>query len=326
MSGSDVDILHVCTRPGQTAPACKSNMSLIRYIDNRLQLIARDALVSLSVAGVLFIGWADYASGYEISMSLLYLAPVTVAAWYGGRRIGLAIAILSCCTWYGAELAAGRQYSHAAIPVWNALVRLGFFAITARLIDALHTSLRREQALARSDGLTGLYSRRAFEERLRHDLDLARHRQSALTLAYLDLDDFKVINDRHGHAEGDRVLRAVGRVLSSFMRDADTAGRLGGDEFALVFPDTDAGQARAAISNLRARLHAELAREGRSVHCSMGAVTFLSPADSPESALAAADELMYRVKREGKGVVRFSVIGDAKPSHTETRLPTAPDH
>jgi diguanylate cyclase (GGDEF)-like protein len=173
------------------------------------------------------------------------------------------------------------------------------------------------------DGLTGLYGRREFEDRLKHDLALARRRKSALTLAYVDLDDFKAVNDTHGHAGGDRVLRAIGRALGDSVREADTAARIGGDEFALILPDTDGHAARQAISKVTRQLHEALEAISWGVTCSIGVVTFLELPTSPENAVAVTDELMYQVKHNGKGAVAFSVLGGAVQPRAAADAPQA---
>ena len=99
-----------------------------------------------------------------------------------------------------------------------------------QLLSTLRASLLEQERLARTDARTGVYGRRAFEERLEYELVRARRRQSPLTLAYLDLDNFKLVNDTFGHAEGDRVLQTTALALSKAIRQTDTAARLGGDE------------------------------------------------------------------------------------------------
>jgi diguanylate cyclase (GGDEF)-like protein len=298
-------------------------MHPLRTLDLHLDRLTRAQILALAVCGVLIVGGADYLTGYEVSMSLFYLGPVAVAAWYAGRWTGVAIAALSCVSWYIADLAAGNQYSHPAIPVWNAIVRFGYLLVTGLLLTALRKSLHAQQYLARTDGLTALYGRRAFEDRLKHDLELARRRKSALTLAYVDLDDFKAVNDTHGHAGGDRVLRAIGGALGGSVREADTAARIGGDEFALILPDTDGYAAQQAISKLTRRLHEALEAISWGITCSIGVVTFLDSPTSPEHAVAVADELMYQVKRKGKGGVAFSVLGEASQPRAAADAPQA---
>jgi diguanylate cyclase (GGDEF)-like protein len=286
-------------------------MRALAALDRWLDRLTRPRILGVAACGVIVIGAVDYVTGYEVSLSLFYLGPVATAAWYAGRKPGIAIAVMSCVVWFIADLTAGREYSHSVIAVWNVLVRFGFLFVTGLLLTALRDSLRMQRHLARTDGLTELYGRRAFEERLEHDLEMARRRTSTITLAYLDLDDFKTVNDTYGHTEGDRVLRATGRVLKNSVRQADTAARLGGDEFALILPDTDSSGARHIIDNLVRALR-EVFRESEvQVTWSIGVVTFLDPGVSAASAVAAADALMYEVKQSGKDAVAFRLVGEA---------------
>ena len=289
-------------------------MRLLKALDRRLGALDRAAILALAFVGVAIVGVLDYLGGYEVAFSLFYLGPVAMAAWYSGRRAGILIAAASCASWYVADVGAGHVYSHAAIPMWNALVRLGSFLITGLLLAALRASLDFQRQLARTDGLTGLHGRRAFEERLQHDLELAKRRRGAVSLAFIDMDDFKSINDRRGHVEGDRVLKVVGRALKHSVREADTAARLGGDEFALVLPEADDEAAQHAVNKVRAGLQDELKAEGlEAVTCSIGVVTFRQPPVSLRGAVAAADALMYEVKRQGKGAIAFRVLGTLDP-------------
>ena len=278
----------------------------LAILDRILSRLSHGFLVALAVAGVAIVGVLDYLTSYEVSVALFYLGPVAIAAWYVGRRAGVAIAVISALSWCIADLAAGAAYSHPAILVWNALIRVGGFVVTSVLLTALHDSYQNQRHMARTDALTGLYSRRAFMARLEHDLALAQRRSRPVTLAYVDLDDFKSVNDNHGHVTGDRVLQTTGRVLGSTLRQADTAARLGGDEFALVLPDTDASGAQQVIGNVARDLRAAFDAENLAVTCSIGVVTFARPGLTVEKALAAADTVMYDVKRRGKGSVAFS--------------------
>lgn len=294
-------------------------MRFLTNLDLQLSRLSPRLVLVWSCLAVFVVEGIDYVTGYEVSLSLLYLAPIGLAAWYAGRRPGYAIAALSCLGWYVADWAAGSEYSSTVIPVWNAIVRLALFVIVAHLLSALRTSLRRQQHLARTDGLTGLYVRRAFEERFLHDLALAGRRQAPLSLAYLDVDDFKAINDTHGHAAGDRVLSVLGHVLGRSVRESDTAARLGGDEFALLLPDTDEHAVQQAIANIRRELERALTETDLQVTCSIGVVTFVDAATSFEEATAAADVLMYRVKNRGKGSVAFHVAGRSDLSRRRFR-------
>lgn len=292
-------------------------MRAFAALDRLLDRLTHAGILGLAACGAVLLGGVDYLTGYEVSMSLFYLGPVALATWYTGRWPGVVFAVISCVSWYIAEVATGHQYSYSAIPVWNALVRFGFFLITSLLLTALRDSLLNQRHLAQTDGLTKLYSRRAFEDRLEHDLALAQRRKSAVSLAYVDLDNFKAVNDICGHAEGDRVLRTTGRVLKNSVRQADTKARLGGDEFALVLPDTDSLGAQQLIANLTCELQEAFTAGKLQVTCSIGVVTFLGPGLSVAKAVAAADALMYEVKRKGKDGVAFSVLGGAVQPRAE---------
>ena len=283
-------------------------MSLLKSIDAALLRVPAGGIFGLSVAGVAMVGIVDFLVGYEISVSLFYLAPVAIAAWYGGPRDGITLSGLACVSWYAADVVSGHPYSHPAIPVWNAAVRFGFFAVVAGLVCVYHDALRRQRQLLRTDPLTGLANRRAFGDALAHDLALARRRGSALSLAYLDLDDFKAVNDTAGHAEGDRVLRTAGEVLGRSFREADTVARLGGDEFAFLLPDTGPEGAAQVAGKLASELRQAFVAGEWPVDCSIGVVTFPHARVSMADALAAADRAMYEAKRGGKGMVVSRVI------------------
>ena len=293
-------------------------------MDRILTCLTAMQVSAIALAGIVLVGLMDYATGYEISFSLFYLGPVALAAWYAGRRNAIAIAVLAAGVWLVADTAAGHPYTHPLITMWELLVRLGVFLMLGLSLVALRAALNRERDLARTDVLTGLSTRRAFEEQLEHDIKLDHRRHATLTLAFLDLDDFKDVNDNYGHAEGDRVLRITGRVLKDSTREADTVARIGGDEFVLVLPDTDPHGAAEAISKIRRDLRLSLAAGApkATVTFSVGAITFLEAPHSMEEALKAADDLMYAAKHRGKGTALFRVIKKQgaerhiTPSHT----------
>jgi diguanylate cyclase (GGDEF)-like protein len=195
--------------------------------------------------------------------------------------------------------------------MWNAFVRFSFFLITALLLSAVRDRLDAERRLATTDGLTGLLNSRAFSEALEHHLALARRVGTSLTLLYVDLDDFKRINDTHGHREGDRQLRAVGRTLADATRRTDVVARLGGDEFAVILPDTDLDGAEAVTEKLCKLLRETPAPDRVPLTCSIGAVVFREQLRGADQAIAMADRLMYDAKRRGKDGVILRVYPDS---------------
>lgn len=273
--------------------------------------VALFSTLSLALVGVL-----DFLTGYEVSFAVFYLIPVTIAAWFAGRYWGIVFAVASSLTWYAAEMAAGYVYSHPSIPVWNASVRLIFFLVIAMLLSSLRRHLAAEQRMAMTDTLTGLANLRAFHMQLKHEFALAERMGSPVTLVYIDLNDFKAINDTLGHTEGDKVLRATARKLLQMVREADTAARLGGDEFALILPATDLQGAQSLINRISRSLEGKN-RNSSQAKCSIGAMVFQTPPGTLDEAIAAADAQMYLVKKGNEKAPRIAVYtapADAEPA------------
>ena len=184
----------------------------------------------------------------------------------------------------------------------------GSCSVVAYLLDRLRAHLAIEQRLANSDPLTGVLNARAFMEQLQARLDLAAREGNPITVAYLDLDDFKRVNDRGGHGEGDRVLRLFASTLTQSIRRTDLLARVGGDEFALLISGADRNAVERVVSKLRNALNKAFVHERSAVTCSIGCVTFRAPLPSAEDAIHAADSLMYEVKNASKNAVIFAVF------------------
>jgi diguanylate cyclase (GGDEF)-like protein len=143
------------------------------------------------------------------------------------------------------------------------------------------------------DSLTGLLNRRALLEELRRELSRAKRHATPVSLVYFDIDDFKAVNDAHGHQHGDGLLAGVGRVLAAVKRDVDVAARHGGDEFCVLLPATPQEGARLFAMRLVCRLQEEVG-----VRVSLGVVQSGPEAfDGPDELLRKADQRMYAAKR-----------------------------
>ncbi len=276
-----------------------------------LDRIPPPALVPAGLGFLLLITSIDYATGTELSFSIFYLLPVSLITWKLGRGAGLIFSLLSSAAWLLADTLPGQLYSHPSIPVWNALVRFGFFVITVTMLASLRSALAREQSWARTDPLTGLANGRLFREILREEISRSRRYSHRMSLAYLDLDNFKSINDRLGHATGDEVLRAIGALLKSNCRGSDTAARLAGDEFALLMPEAGEPVARVAVERIRKELINLMRKRGWEVTSSIGLVSYLEPPGNVDVALKAVDSLMYMAKNAGKDRI-FARVPDSK--------------
>lgn len=258
------------------------------------------------------LGWLDYLLGYEISFSIFYTLPVSLAALTLGRRYGIFYAILGGFVWLIADILAGQTYTSPLIALWNALTRILFFLLTTILLTELRQALKNQHTLARTDFTTGLLNSRAFYEVMARDLALAQRHPHPTTLIYLDVDDFKTINDTYGHLVGDELLRQVAHILTHSLRASDVAARMGGDEFALLFPETNLAAAHSLTPRLRETLHVTLAPRPAPITFSLGVLTYTPPIVSLNDLLKHADDLMYEVKRGGKNGVAFAVYGEEK--------------
>lgn len=180
------------------------------------------------------------------------------------------------------------------------------FLIIASLLVSLRQREDTAERLAMTDHLTGLANSRRFASRL--DEEIARTQRSGrpFTLAYADLDNFKTVNDREGHAAGDRALVVVADTLVAALRRTDLVARLGGDEFAVLLPEADGDAARHALDTVRDGVLAAMQTNGWPITLSIGAVTFASTPASADEAIGVADELMYRVKAHGKNHIELS--------------------
>lgn len=261
----------------------------------------------LALAGSVLLALVDWVTGYELSISVLYLAPIGFATWTVNRRWGLIVAILSAFLWLAADIAAGISYSSVVIPAWNTLIRLTSFSVIAFLLSALKQQLANVTAASRTDALTSAYTRRFMFELLERELIRSHRYGHELALAYIDVDDFKRVNDQFGHDGGDQVLRTIVIALEAASRESDVIARIGGDEFLLMLPETDEAAARALLDRLSAAAMAATAAIGRPVTLSVGAMCFGPEITSVSVAVRAVDELMYDVKRSGKG--RVKVLG-----------------
>ncbi|MCB9583879.1 MAG: GGDEF domain-containing protein [Polyangiaceae bacterium] len=276
------------------------------------------AKVVLASAAVAAVGYVDYATGPRWGFSLFYLGPVAWLAWQVGARWSVALALAAAGSWY---LAEAPYYTDTLPTLWNAFTRLVIYVGVALFLrrikkqrDDLRLLLRAETELARTDPLTGLANRLAFEHLLGRELLRAEHHRTHFALGYLDLDNFKRLNDTYGHEAGDQALKHAAESLKAALRRDDVAARLGGDEFAFICVDTPF----EALGPIAARILASTQEVGEAfpkaeLSASVGIVWVESAPPEAAALLALADRVMYGVKRSGKGRVAIERFGE-RPS------------
>lgn len=259
---------------------------------------------ALRLAGdIVLVGVAYWLNGHappDVRLGILYIVPVLLVTWHDGLIWGVAFAAGTGVLRYVTGLDQMPPDTPVAIRLANEaayLIVLGVAMAGLAQLQRTQTALER---LATLDELTGALNARAFAERLAQELERNRRYNRPLALLYLDLDDFKAVNDRHGHQTGDAVLRLVADATRHAVRQSDIVGRLGGDEFAVLMPETEGGVAEAAATRLASGIRTVF-RGTPSVTASIGLVSTVNAATTgAEELLHRADQAMYEAKRTGK--------------------------
>ncbi len=259
---------------------------------------------------VVAVGTAEALSGFEVSLLLLYAVPVALAAWAITPRTAYTLAAVAVILPTPFAALAGEPIGWAVI--WSVLSNFVLLGIIVMLLTTLRRRFSDEAAFVATDTLTGLLNRGSFIAQLDAELTRAARYGRAFTLAYVDLDNFKAVNDLEGHDAGDELLRRIADALRSSTRQTDVLGRLGGDEFAAVLPEITGGATGSVLENLRKQLIRAMEKGGWPVTFSIGAVTFETPIDTSREALRVADEAMYAVKRSGKDGIHH-LVWDGDP-------------
>jgi diguanylate cyclase (GGDEF)-like protein len=244
---------------------------------------------------IVAIAAVDYAVDYQnIVIAFFYVIPIAVIASRLGFKSGVVSTVVSLTLWKICDLTT-REYGSALIPIWNVVSRLIILLSVVRLVSSLKEAHERERLLARTDQLTGALNRLHFMEQLNAEIDKSMMYGSPFTIAYIDVDRFKLINDYCGHSMGDEFLRQT----VACVRRTDTVARIGGDAFAILLSNTTERQAKAAIDRIQRNLDEMVAGFDLKlpVGHSIGWVSFEVPPSSAEEALHESDKRMYLVKK-----------------------------
>ena len=261
--------------------------------------------------GIVLVGIVYVLNSYapsDIRLGILYLVPVLLVTWHDGLIWGIAFAVGTGVLRYVTGLDQMAPDTPVAIRLINEAAYLVVLGVAMAGLAQLQRTQIALERLATQDELTGALNARAFEERLTQELDRDRRYHLPLALLYFDLDDFKAVNDRHGHRTGDAVLRLVVNATRRAVRQSDVVGRMGGDEFAVLMPETEGAVAEAAATRLADGIRTVF-RGTPSVTASIGLVSTANASIvRSEELLRRADEAMYEAKRGGKDRVTQVVI------------------
>lgn len=257
------------------------------------------ALLALAV-------FVRYLVPSRFSAGFIFLLPISFATWFLSWQVAAIIAVVAAGFLFRFDL----RYTNAgaAVDYWNEFGNLVVATVFIYIFSELRDLYNRQIDLSRRDPLTGLLNRRGFGERLGIDSRRINRHHRPLTIAYIDVDNFKSINDTYGHAAGDAFLRGLGRQIVTRLRATDYLARMGGDEFAIALPETDQVSARIVLEEIHSDLKRFSAGKISNATISVGAVTFRSDLD-PEAMVAVADRAMYGIKQRGKNNIEYKVAG-----------------
>jgi diguanylate cyclase (GGDEF)-like protein len=263
---------------------------------------------ALALGTVAVIGIADEITGPEVVLTLLYLAPVWFASWFLGARPGVVVALAAAIAWWAADVATRLYTPRPVVVVANVALQLTLFAAAAAM--SAHVRRRRDRAstLVRTDALTGLLNRRGFLEVARRESARSARSGRSLTVALLDVDGFREINDTRGQEAGDRLLAAMGAALRASLRAVDASARLAGDEFAVLLPDSEPSSVEPVLDRLRLVLMQAAAEKGAPLTLSLGAATFPRPPVTLDEMLRAPARMLAAARMNGGGGFRHDVV------------------
>lgn len=269
---------------------------------NWLEHIDKTPKMIMGVLLLCGVAILDFYTGVELSFSLFYLIPIAFFSFAFSASIGIGVAFISAAIWLLVDVLT-TTHSDTFAYLWNSIIRLGFFLLPAIMLK----SLEQERIHARTDYLTGAINNRYFNEMLEREIERSLRYQHPFTIAFVDMDNFKTINDTFGHLYGDKMLRTLAERMKNHLRKTDIVARVGGDEFAILLPETNPEEAQIAIANLFSKITDEMGQKKWPVTFSVGVLTLSAPTLSADKILGIVDKMMYVVKNNGKNNIKYAV-------------------
>ncbi|MEH6587226.1 MAG: diguanylate cyclase [Halioglobus sp.] len=301
-----------------------ASILILRYLNNR---IAALHMLLLVYTGAFAIACAYFGGTRSPTYALLILAPV-MAAIVGGTGAGVFWTSLVLLIWsviLGLER-LGMQFQQIIVPQnYNLAITIAYAAMGLAVVsiimvyaemnkhlrEALQSANSELDYLSSHDDLTGLYNRRFYEKRMARSLERAQTTGNTIGLLMFDLDDFKEINDTHGHGMGDALLIKLGERLRNQVRDIDLIARLGGDEFVVLMENMRSSE---DLPQIAAKLVASVEQPVKvrnqvlALSVSCGVALYPQDGTSREELEEKADKAMYRAKQQGSSVVSSTVL------------------
>jgi diguanylate cyclase (GGDEF)-like protein len=268
----------------------------------------RKLWLAFGVLSLLAVVAFDHFMTFKLNLAVLYALPVLMLTWVVGRYFGALLSLIICSTWSVIDAAAGRYLEHPQLLYWDWGANLLGFLVLVFGLTSLRGMLEAAHFESHKDALTSLVNKGGFYQIVSAEMEVCRRYQRTLSIAYIDCDNFKSVNDQFGHHIGDELLRVVSLTMQRKLRSSDLPGRLGGDEFGIMLPETSAEACRMVVEMLQQRLLQEMADHKWPVTFSIGIATFTRMPSSIEDMIRQADKLMYAVKFTSKGAIKQEVF------------------
>jgi diguanylate cyclase (GGDEF)-like protein len=287
-----------------------------KFSSMRIRLFAvierrsRRTILALSLGLVVVLGVIDFATG-NFSLVIFYMIPIFLSAWFVSSRAGLAVSI---CSFISSIVSNPSRNVQVPTLYWDVFLEFVYLLLFSLMFSSLRAQFNLEREISRVDPLTNAMNRRALCEVADYEISRSSHAFHPMSMAFIDLDNFKAVNDRMGHAEGDKVLIEVVTAMKGTLRKADTIARVGGDEFVVMLPETGEESAAVVMQKLREDLLDSMTRNGWPVTFSIGLITHETTPESAEDMISQADQLMYSIKNSNKNAILHRVI-TVKTSH-----------
>lgn len=273
----------------------------VKYIDG----INRKYLICLVLGLELLIAWADYITGPLAPFAHFYLLPITLAAYFLSAYWTYFVALLATIAGIPVFIQHIGTIQMTPLELDLASKSIIYF-FTASLVREVRLLMNTLEALASEDPLTKANSSRYFFEVGNIEIAKSQRSKQPITLAFIDLDNFKEVNDNQGHQKGDALLIQIATTIKTNLREGDILGRLGGDEFAILLTQTDREQARIILERMRDNLFDAILPYQTHVTFSIGVVTYCP--DKPTNInelVGLADKAMYDIKKSTKNAIQF---------------------
>ena len=275
-----------------------------------LQQFSKGTIVLLSMAWVAVVGAIDVFVPNTIPIMVFYLPPVAIICWTINLRSAITLSLICSLLWIFDEIFAPTTVDDR-IMYWVSGVHFAFFVVVTTVLSRLRRAYDRAAQEALTDRLTELPNGRAFTEACQREIANSQRSDLPFTIALIDCDSFKQVNDTLGHIEGDRLLRALAQSMREGLRSSDTLARLGGDEFGLLLPMTTQAEAETVVTRLQEMANRAMKEDAWPVSLSIGVVSYDVPPATVLAAIRRADERMYATKQSGKNAIQFEHVASA---------------